>query len=334
MARTLRQSLIAVAAAAAALVSAAPAAAISKASWDRKQQSQVVRAGLMSRLTGGFHGEQPLTSDQLTQAFTALSAKTGTPAAHVSASPISVTRFDALLTQQLGLSDAADVFQSQARSAGLNPPSYFGTEVVTRLLSLHFNHPFPHEELELYPWETITRAEAAYSLAQVLHTGGWEGEYVRGVADRFQLPTYTAAQLAPLRLAVSKIGMPYVWGGETDGPSYGQIHGGYDCSGFAWRVYKLSGNPAGMQIRGRTAAQQAGEIPKSQRIHLSDVQPGDLLFFGSAGFHDRATEANVVHEGIALSPDFAIHSSGQGVYVLPLYDGWLHDEFVWARRVL
>ena len=128
--------------------------------------------------------------------------------------------------------------------------------------------------------------------------------------------------------------MPYIWGGETDGASPGQVHGGYDCSGFAWRVYKLSRNPAGTKIRGRTAAQQAGEIPKSRRLHLSQVQPGDLLFFGSAKFKSKATEANVIHEGIALSKDFAIHSSDQGVYVLPLYEGWLHDQFVWARRVL
>jgi cell wall-associated NlpC family hydrolase len=334
MARTLRQSLIALAAAAAALATASPAVAISKASWDRKQQSQVVRAHLMQKLPGGFHGEQPLTSDQLTQAFTALSAKTGTPAARVSSAPLSVTRFDALLAEQLGLTGAANTFQNEAQRAGLNPPSYFGTEVVTRLLGLHFNHPFPHEELELYPWETITRAEAAYSLAQVLHFNGWESDYVGEVASRFQLPTYTDKQLAPLRVAVSKIGMPYVWGGESDGPSFGQIHGGYDCSGFAWRVYKLSGNPAGTQIHGRTAAQQAGEIAKSQRVRLTDVQPGDLLFFGAAKFRSKATEANVTHEGIALSKDFAIHSSGQGVYVLPLYDGWLHNSFTWARRVL
>jgi len=334
MARTLRHVLPLLAAAAVTLAAAAPASAISKASWDRKQQSQVVRAHLMQKLPGGFHGEQPLTSDQLTQAFAALSARTGAPAARVSSAPISVTRFDALLVQQLGLTAAADSFQNEAERAGLNPPGYFGTEVVTRLLGLHFNHPFPHEELELYPWETITRAEAAYSLAQVLHFNGWEGDYVEQVASRFQLPGYTPQQLAPLRLAVSKIGMPYIWGGESDGPSYGQIHGGYDCSGFAWRVYKLSGNPAGDQIRGRTAAQQAGEIAKSQRVKLDDVQPGDLLFFGSAKFRSKATEANVTHEGIALSRDFAIHSSSQGVYVLPLYEGWLHSGFTWARRVL
>src|SRR5205823_358284 len=116
--------------------------------------------------------------------------------------------------------------------------------------------------------------------------------------------------------------------------SPGQVHGGYDCSGFVWRVFKLSGNPAGAKIGGRTAAQQASEIPKSRRLRLGQVRPGDLLFFGSAKFRSRATEANVIHEGIALSPDFAIHSSSQGVYVLPLYEGWLHDEFAWARRVL
>jgi peptidoglycan DL-endopeptidase CwlO len=313
---------------------AAPATAHTLSNWDTKQQSQVVKAGLMQKLPGGFQGAQPLTSGDLAQAFAALSAKTGTPAVTVSSAPISVTRFDALMVDQLGLSDAANTFQSETARAGLQPPSYFGTEVVARLLSLRYNHLSPDDKLELYPWDRITRAEAAWSLAQTLQMSGWEADSVREVAGRFLLPAYTTKQLAVLQLAVSKIGMPYVWGGETDGPSLGQVHGGYDCSGFAWRVFKLSGNPAGTKILGRTAAQQAGEIPKSKRLHLSQVQPGDLLFFGSAKFRSRATEANVIHEGIALSSDFVIHSSDQGVYVLPLYEGWLHDQFTWARRVL
>ena len=307
---------------------------ITKASWDRAEQRQVVRAGLMQDFPDGFEGDRALTTGELSQAFGALGARTGTPAVGVSSAPITLTRFDRLVVDQLGLADAARAFQSQARGAGLRPPSYFGTELVARLLSLRYNHLFPNEQLELYPWERITRAEAAYSLARVLHFGGWEAAYTREVAARFRLPSYTRAQRRALRLAVSKIGMPYVWGGETDGPSPGQVHGGYDCSGFAWRVYKLSGNPAGRLIAGRTAAQQAGEIPKSRRVHLDEVKPGDLLFFGSARFNSKATERNVIHEGIALSRDFAIHSSSQGVYVLPLYGGWLHDQFAWARRVL
>ena len=37
--------------------------------------------------------------------------------------------------------------------------------------------------------------------------------------------------------------MPYVWGGTSDGPEvdFGvSARGGYDCSGFVWRVYKLT----------------------------------------------------------------------------------------------
>jgi cell wall-associated NlpC family hydrolase len=326
--------LIATAIAALALSAAAPAQAHTLGNWDTKQQSQVVKAGLMQKLPGGFHGEQPLSTGDLTSAFAALSLQTGTPAVTVSSSPITVNRFDSLMVSQLGLSDAAGIFQSEASRAGLRPPSYFGTEVVGRLLGLRYNHLSPDDKLELYPWDRITRAEAAWSFAQTLQLGSWEADNVRQIASHFQLPAYTAKQLTPLRLAVSKIGMPYVWGGETDGPSPGQVHGGYDCSGFAWRVYKLSGNPAGNKILGRTAAQQAGEIPKSRRLHLNQVQPGDLVFFGSAKFKSKATEANVIHEGIALSKDFVIHSSDQGVYVLPLYEGWLHDQFTWARRVL
>jgi cell wall-associated NlpC family hydrolase len=157
---------------------------------------------------------------------------------------------------------------------------------------------------------------------------------VRATFARFVLPGYTPAQRQALRIAVSKIGMPYVWGGETDGPSPGQVRGGYDCSGFAWRVFKLSGLPAGRRIGGRTAAQQAGEIPRSRRVPFAQIRPADLLFFGSAGLRSRATEASVTHEGIALSGAFMIHASGQGVYVSSLAEPWRRAEFSWARRIL
>jgi cell wall-associated NlpC family hydrolase len=123
--------------------------------------------------------------------------------------------------------------------------------------------------------------------------------------------------------------MPYVWGGETDAVSAGQAHGGYDCSGFVWRVFTAAA------IGGRTAAQMAGQIRRSERIRFEDARPGDLLFFGRASFGGKANERTIVHVGIALSEHWMIHSSGQGVYVSSLYDdGWRRDEFAWARRVL
>jgi cell wall-associated NlpC family hydrolase len=250
---------------------------------------------------------------------------------------VPVTAFDARLVAQLGLSDVARHVQDTARAAGLRPPRTFGTEVVARHLGLRDDHPAPDEALELYPWDPITRAEAAHSLATILQAGQWAVDGARAQLSAFTLPAYDAAQRAALSLAVAKIGMPYVWGGETDAVSsqFGyQAHGGYDCSGFVWRVFKLSGDPAGTRIGGRTAAQMAGEIAKRERIRLDAVQPGDLLFFGNASFRGRATERSVVHVGIALSAHWMIHSSGQGVYVSSLDDPWRRQEFTWARRVL
>jgi cell wall-associated NlpC family hydrolase len=92
--------------------------------------------------------------------------------------------------------------------------------------------------------------------------------------------------------------------------------------------------PWGRAIRGRTAAAQAAEIPRAARIRLPDVQPADLVFFGPGRFWQKATERRITHEGIALSKDFMIHASEQGVYVSPLFDPWRAARFSWARRML
>jgi cell wall-associated NlpC family hydrolase len=319
------------------------------ANWDASAQRVVVKAGIMANgSVGRFDGAANLTPRADEEALVALAAHrqaaseesaAAAPApppaiASTAASTVTVTRFDALLVGQLGLAETAAHVQQTAASAGLRPPSYFGTEVVARYLGLRYDHPSGEDSLELYPWNAITRAEAAHSFAVVLEQGDWAIEDARETLGGFALPHYAANQLAALRIAVAKIGMPYVWAGTTDGTDDGLEHGGYDCSGLAWRVYKVSGLPWGARILGRTAAEQAGEIARSARIHLRDVQPADLLFFGSAHFNSKATEGNVIHEGIALSSEWAIHSSGQGVYVLPLTAGWLAQQFTWARRVL
>jgi cell wall-associated NlpC family hydrolase len=150
----------------------------------------------------------------------------------------------------------------------------------------------------------------------------------------------TGDQRQALRIAVSRIGFPYVWAGESDTAEPGswmwgpQIHGGFDCSGFVWRVFKLSGLPWGNKIGGRTAAQMAQEIPHRQRLHINQLKPGDLLFFGTAHWGSTATEQNVIHTGIYLGDNWVIHSSGQGVYVEPLKGSWLGDSFTWGRRVI
>ena len=326
------QRLSAAAACAFALLPVAAAHADS-GSWNVADQRAVAKAGVMPNVGTSFRGASRLTSAQFQASLAAVAARLGLQPVHTGGSTVTVVGFDRQLVLQLGLGDLASSVQAEARRAGLRPPSYFGTESVARELGLRYDHPARDDQLELYPTDAITRAEAAYSFARVLRFSSWTLDDARSVFATFKLPAYTTALRTALSLAVSKIGMPYVWGGTTDNRADGLAHGGYDCSGFVWRVFKLSGNPAGRQIGGRTAAQMAGEIPKSKRIPFASIQAGDILFFGSAGFRGRATEASIVHAGIALSPTWLINSSDQGVYIEPLTD-WHERWFAWARRVL
>jgi cell wall-associated NlpC family hydrolase len=309
---------------------------LTAANWDPDAQRLVVSAGLMAdEGAAGFAGAGTVSGASDGAALATLAGRLAIPSIPVSGDdPLTVIGFDALLVDQLGLGEVAAHVQQVAAAAGLRPPAYFGSEVLARYLGLRYEQPTGSQTLDLYPWNPITRAEAAYSFAVALQAGAWALASARETLSAFALPRYTAAQLEVLRIAVARIGMPYVWGGTTDNTADGLEHGGYDCSGFVWRVYKVSGLPWGREIRGRTAAEQAGEIPRQARIHLAEVQPADLLFFGSAHFDAKATNANVIHEGIALSAQWAIHSSAQGVYVLPLTSGWLAESFTWARRVL
>src|SRR2546426_1130662 len=105
--------------------------------------------------------------------------------------PVTMAQLDVRLVESLGLGKAANEFTAGARSAGLKIPGRFGTEVVARLLGLRLNHPASEDSLELLPNDPATRAEAAYSVAQVLRFSGWEVESVQSLADSFELPTLT-----------------------------------------------------------------------------------------------------------------------------------------------
>jgi len=319
----------------------APAAvAASFGGWSHREQRVVVGAHVMRAYAGGaFRGERSLTGDQLRWSLGAVAERLGVERVPFpSDGKVSVATFDRILVRQLGLRDVAAHVQREARTAGLLPPSRFGDEVVARQLGLRHSHPYKDDRFELFPDDPISRAEAAWSLARIVRFKGWEVDGVREQLLAFDLPRYTLNQRRALRIAVSRIGWPYVWGGQSD-TRYSDIggwqpHGGFDCSGFVWRVYKLSGLPWGAAIDGRTAAQQSSEIPRSRRLRLKDVRGGDLLFFGTAKFTSTPTEANVTHEGIALTPEWMIQSSSQGVYLGSLTEKWRRDGFAWGRRVL
>jgi cell wall-associated NlpC family hydrolase len=306
-------------------------------SWALPQIRTLVGAGVMGTDVATFHPNDPLTRVALEQLVAGLMRTTPTLAANPTAQ-VTMATLDSRLVRALGLSETAKLFQLSAKTAGLAPPSRFGTETVARLLGLRTNHPASQDDLELLPGETATRAEAAFSGAQVLRFSGSETQSVTDAAPTFTLPSLTPWQQRILKTAVRFIGYPYVWGGESErkeSPFGIQAHGGFDCSGFVWRVYKLQQYPGestlASMLRGRTTYAMSGEVPAAKRISFAKLQPADVVFFGARGSSSKPSQVD--HTGIYLGNGWFIHSSGSGVAVTRL-DGWYRTRFAWARRPL
>jgi cell wall-associated NlpC family hydrolase len=113
-----------------------------------------------------------------------------------------------------------------------------------------------------------------------------------------------------VRVALAQVGTPYLWGGESTA--------GFDCSGLVQFSYAR----AGLTLP-RTAQEQYDAT-----THLADpseLQPGDLVFFGSG-------PDGVVHVGIALGDGQMVDAPHTGAYVrteaIDFSPGW----FVGATR--
>jgi hypothetical protein len=333
--------LAAIAVCALALPAAASAA---DRSWAQPQIKTVVEAGLLADTVAQFKPQKPLTQRALATALETLSLSSEQPVAYSYpvASPgraVTIRELDAALVGFLGLGDAARSVTAALREAGLGPKPGAGSETVARLLGLRVNHPAEQDALELGLNDPATRAEAAYSLARLLALSGWEQDSIRGATEQLFLPELSELQRQVLSRAVSFVGYPYIWGGTSEAsqqPFGKQAPGGFDCSGFVWRVFKLEpfagASALATVLRGRTTYQMSGEVPPAQRIRkVENLQPGDLIFQGDGG--PKSKPAQVGHAGIYLGGGWFVHSSGNGTTLQP-FEGWYRDRFAWARRPL
>lgn len=141
------------------------------------------------------------------------------------------------------------------------------------------------------------------------------------------LANTTETQESIEKTAKSMLGFPYLWGGTSSK--------GMDCSGFTKMTYLLSGF-----IIPRDASQQinAGEIV-DVNLDFSDLQKGDLLFFGTKATVNK--KQRVVHVGIWLGNDKMefIHASGN-VHISSmdennaLFDEMNKNRYLGSRRYL
>jgi cell wall-associated NlpC family hydrolase len=114
----------------------------------------------------------------------------------------------------------------------------------------------------------------------------------------------TALQIrTAIKAAESKLGMPYVWGGESD------AEGGYDCSG----ILQYAFGKAGVRLP-RVADDQA---KAGWRIPFGKARPGDLLTWA----HDPTAPGYISHIALYLGDGKMLAAPRRGtvVRVQPVY---------------
>ena len=128
-------------------------------------------------------------------------------------------------------------------------------------------------------------------------------------------PVDPAAANAVLMRAISLVGTPYRYGGNTP-------DGGFDCSGLVNYVYR---DMLDLQLPRTSGALAAWQGP---RIAPDALAAADLVFFGSRGA--------VSHVGIYVGEGRFVHAPSSGGTVrLDHLDGpYWRDHYSGARRVL
>lgn len=122
------------------------------------------------------------------------------------------------------------------------------------------------------------------------------------------------ASNAVLFRAMSLVGTPYHWGGNT--PT-----SGFDCSGLVGYIFR----DAAAVILPRHSATMA-EIP-GRELSRRQLHSGDLVFFAGSG--------TISHVGVYVGENRFVHAPNSGGTVrLDSLDGaWWKDHFVYGKRV-
>jgi cell wall-associated NlpC family hydrolase len=120
---------------------------------------------------------------------------------------------------------------------------------------------------------------------------------------------------AVLMRAISLVGTPYQWGGNTP-------ESGFDCSGLVNYVYRDM-----LDLRLPRTSRELAAI-QGPRIPTAQLASGDLVFFGDRG--------QVSHVGIYVGEGRFVHAPNSGGTVrLDRLDGsWWRDHYSGARRLL
>ena len=146
---------------------------------------------------------------------------------------------------------------------------------------------------------------------------GTEG-YIR--SDFLDLTESATSNSGIVATAMQYLGVPYVYGGASSR--------GFDCSGFTMYIYQQYGYSLPHTATGQW---QSG---LGTRVYsISDLQPGDLVFFNDPS---RNAGKACSHVGIYIGNGQHIHSSSSssgGVIISDLTSGYYNTYFVGGIHV-
>ena len=117
-----------------------------------------------------------------------------------------------------------------------------------------------------------------------------------------------------IRSAMGLLGVAYRWGGTS-------VRTGFDCSGFMQHIFRK----AFAVNLPRTSAEQARV---GTYVARSDLQPGDMVFFRTAG-------SRISHVGMYIGNDRFIHAprTGKRIEITSLSNRYWSARYATARRV-
>ena len=254
--------------------------------------------------------------------------------------PVTLGDVDRAFVSAAGLDATAARAEQLITAAGYVARPGVGYEIVARLLKMRTDLAQADDSKEHAWYEQASRADAIWTAAQVLAWGGWEKQSAIDTVEL--LATLPPTPAGPRHDAIQRgfdfIGMPYIWGGTSEKPQilFGyNTAGGFDCSGFVWRVTALdptSPKTVATALGGRTTYEMASKTPLEQRLTADRIQPGDVLLFGPGGVN--AQSSAIGHTGMAISSQLFIQSSGQGIALARWDTGYYKDRLAFGKSVL
>lgn len=165
-----------------------------------------------------------------------------------------------------------------------------------------------HAPLLTVPFETkLEIASERGNWLQVHLPDGRDGWIQAGDVSLASKPISTAEMLA---LSRKFLGRPYTWGGTS---SFG-----YDCSGFMQMLERRRG------VMMPRDAQPQADWSGVQPVERADLEPGDLLYFGSSAKH-------ITHTGMYLGDGKFIDAT---THVTPMVRIDDLNEAYWTRLLV